>query len=76
MHYHAKNRSKDGVLQMLVDRFSFKKIEETRLHFKDESCNLKLSLATKGVNPYSELRTTYAVWPVFVINNNIMNGCQ
>lgn len=46
-------------------------IEEKWPHFKEEHCNLKLSLATNGVNPFGEMRSIYLVWPFFVINNNI-----
>ena len=40
-------------------------------HFKQDPHNLKLSLATNGVNPFGEMRSVYSVWPIFVINNNI-----
>ena len=39
--------------------------------FKDEACNLRLSIAIDGVNPYSQLENTYIFWPVALINNNI-----
>jgi hypothetical protein len=71
MDYHAKNISKDGVLRIPADGSAFKKIEEIWPNFKDEPHNLRLSLAADGVNPFGELRSTYSVWPVFVINNNI-----
>ena len=39
--------------------------------FKKEPRNVRLSLATDGVIPFGELRSTYLVWLVFVINNNL-----
>jgi hypothetical protein len=36
-----------------------------------EPRNVRLTLATDGVNPFGELRSIYLVWPIFVINNNI-----
>jgi hypothetical protein len=71
MDYHAKNKSKDGVLRMHAYGYAFNKIEETWPHFKVEPHNLRLSLAVDGVNPFGEFISTYSVWPVFVINNNI-----
>ena len=71
MDYHACNRSGDGVLQMPIDGYSFKEIEEKWLVFKDEPRNVRLSLVADGVNPFGELRSIYSVWPIFVINNNI-----
>ena len=70
MDYHAHNRSQDDIMRMLVDGLAFKEIEEKWPHFK-EPRNLKLSLVADGVNPFGEMRSTYLVWPVFVITNNI-----
>ena len=56
---------------MPADGLAFKEIEGKWPHFKEEPHNLKLSLAKNGVNPFGEMRSTYSVWPVFVINNNI-----
>ena len=51
--------------------YLFKKIEEIWPKFKEETCNLRLSLVANDVNPFGELRLTYSLWHVFVINNNI-----
>ena len=56
---------------MSTDGSTFKEIEETWSHFKEEPHNLKLSLAVDGVNPYRDMRSVYSVWPIFFINNNI-----
>ena len=50
---------------------AFRCIEEKWPIFKEEPRNVKLSLAADGVNPFGEFRSTYAVWFVFVINNNL-----
>jgi hypothetical protein len=59
MDYHAWNRSGDGVLQMPVDGYAFRKIEEKWEDFKDEPHNVRLSLEAHGVNPFEELRYIY-----------------
>ena len=61
----------DYVLRMSADGSLYKNIEERWPIFKEEPRNVRLSLATDGVNPFRELRSTYSVWPVFVINNNL-----
>jgi hypothetical protein len=61
MDYHAHNRSEDGVLRMHVDGSAFREIEEKWADFKDEPHNVRLSLATDGVNPFEELRSIYSV---------------
>ena len=71
MDFHAKNRSRDNVLRMPADGSALNYIEEKWPIFKEEPRNVRLSLAADGVNPFGELRSTYSVWPVFVINNNL-----
>jgi hypothetical protein len=71
MDYHARNRSGDDILRMPADGSAFTDMEEKWPHFKEEPRNARLSLAADGVNPFAEMRSTYSVWPVFVINNNI-----
>jgi hypothetical protein len=71
MDYHACNRIGDGVLRMSADGSAFREIEEKWAYFKDETRNVRLSLAANGVNPFRELRSIYSVWPIFFINNNI-----
>jgi hypothetical protein len=71
MDFHAKKKSRDDVLIMLVDGSALNYIEEKWPIFKEEPRNVSLSLAADGVNPYGELHSTYSVWPVFVINNNL-----
>ena len=71
MDYHARNRSQDDVIRMPTDGTTFRDIEEKWPHFKEEPCNLRISLAADGVNPFSQMKSIYTVWPIFVINNNI-----
>ena len=56
---------------MPADDYAFREIEEKYVDFKNEPHNVRLSLEADGVNPFGELRSTYSVWPIFVINNNI-----
>ena len=67
MDFHANNRSEDDVLQMSA----FRCIKEKWPIFKEELRDVKLSLVADDVNPFGELRSTYSVWLVFVINNNL-----
>jgi hypothetical protein len=56
---------------MPADGYSFREIEGKWAEFKDEPRNVRLSLATDGVNPFRDLRSIYSVWPIFVIKNRI-----
>ena len=71
MDYHAKNRSEYGVFQIPHDGSIFNNIEERWEKFKEEPCNLRISLVVDGVNPFEELTPTYSLWHVFLLNNNI-----
>ena len=71
MDYQSKNRSEDGVLRMPTDGSALKNIEEKWPIFKDEPCNVILSLVADGFNPFGEFFSTYSVWHVFFINNNL-----
>ena len=70
MDYHARNRSKDDIIRMPADGYAFRDMEEKLPHFKEEPCSLRISLAVDGVNPFTEMRSIYSVWPIFVIKNN------
>ena len=71
MDYHARNTIQDDVIQMPVDGSAFRDMEENWSHFKEEPHNIRISLATNGVNPFAEMRSIYTLCPIFVINNNI-----
>ena len=50
---------------MPADGSAFRKIEEKWESFKDESRNVRFSLAADDVNPFGEIRSIYSVWPIF-----------
>ena len=56
---------------MPMDGFVVLKIEEIQPNFKEEPHNIRISLVANNINPFEELISTYSVWPVFVINNNL-----
>ena len=58
-------------MRMAADRKYWKEIEEKWPHLRNEPRNARISLAMDGVNPFGDLRTTYSVWPVLIINNNL-----
>ena len=57
---------------MPADGSAFRDMEENWPHFKEERCNLRISLAADGVNPFAQMRSIYTVWDIFVIKNNIL----
>ena len=71
MDFHAHNKSQYDILRMLTHGSAFRYMEEKWPNFKEDPRNVRISLAADGVNPYSEKRSIYSVWPIFVIDNNI-----
>ena len=71
MDYHAKNKSQNDVIRMPGDGSTFRDMEEKWPHFKEEPRNIRISLEAYGVNPFSQMKSIYTVWSIFIINNNI-----
>lgn len=71
MDYYSNNISGYGVLRMPAYGSTFRENKEKYVDLKNELHNVRISLAADGVNTFKELRYTYLVWPIFVINNNI-----
>ena len=53
MDYYARNRSQDDVIRIPTDGSGFRDMEEKWSNFKEEPRNLRISLASYGVNPFS-----------------------
>ena len=56
---------------MPADGSTFIDMEEKWTYFKEEPCNVRISLEADGVNPFAKMRSVYLTWPIFVININI-----
>ena len=57
----------DGLLRHVVDSPQLKKIFSLYPEFGSDPRNLRLALATDGINPYGNLSNKYSLWPVLVI---------
>ena len=71
MDSHANNINEDGVRRMPADGSALNNIEEKWPIFKDEPRIVRISLGVDGFNPFGEIHSTYSVWPIFIINNNL-----
>ena len=68
--WYATGRKCDGMVRHLADCSQWKKID----HFPDfdkEARNLRLGLASDGMNPYGNLSTQYSSWPVLLVIYNL-----
>ena len=76
MDYHARNKIQDDVIRMPANGSAFRDMEEKKPHFKEEPRNLRISLAADGVNPFSQMKSIYMVWPIFLSTIAFLHGFQ
>ena len=59
---HANGRKSDGLLRHAVDSPQWKKIDTLYTQFGSDPRNLRLGLATNGMNPYGNLSSKHSSW--------------
>lgn len=69
--WHASNRSEDGKMRHAADSPQWRFIDSMDQSFTVEHRNIRLGLATDGLNPFSVKRSTWSTWPVILINYNV-----
>jgi len=58
--WHANGRKCDGLLRHVVDSPQWKKIDSLYPEFRSDPRNLRLGLATNGMNPYGNLSSKHS----------------
>ncbi len=71
MTWHSQNRSMDGKVRHVLDNRAWEHINETFPDFANELRNVRLGLATDGMNPFGEKSNTWSTWPILVLNYNL-----
>ena len=69
--WHANGRKCDGMLRHSADSTQWKKIDRLYLNFSKEARNLRLGLASDGMNPYGSLSIEHNSWPVLLVIYNL-----
>ena len=73
MTWHARNLSEPGVMRHAADNAQWKHVNSKYMdNFAFEDRNLRLGLATDGVNPFSVKRSTWSTWPILILNYNLL----
>jgi len=65
--WHANGRNNDEMIRHPVDSSQWKKIDHLYPGFDKEERNLRLGLATNGMNPYGSLSTQHSSWPILLV---------
>jgi hypothetical protein len=71
MTWHNKNRSVNRKVFHAPDNKAWQHIDSTWLDFAIEPKNVKLGLATDGVNPFGETNNSHSTWPILILNYNV-----
>jgi len=71
LRWHSNGRKCDGLLQHAADSPQWKKIDSLYLEFGSDRINLRLGLATDGMNLYGNLSSKHSSWPVLLIIYNL-----
>ncbi|WJX12650.1 hypothetical protein P8452_03121 [Trifolium repens] len=71
IRWHADERKCDGYIRHPADSLQWKKIDALYPEFGNEPRNLRLGLATDGMNPYGTLSSIHSSWPVLLIIYNL-----
>ncbi|WVZ13968.1 hypothetical protein V8G54_011534 [Vigna mungo] len=67
----APGRKCDNLLRHPADSPQWKKIDETFPEFGADPRNLRLALATDGMNPYGNLSSKHSSWPIMLMIYNL-----
>ena len=62
----------DGLLRHLTDSLEWKAIDHLYPNFGDEPRNLRLGLASDGMNPFGNLNTNHSSWPILLMIYNLL----
>ena len=74
LRWHADVRKCDGMLRHPADSLQWKKVDNEYPEFGKESRNIRLGLATDGMNPFGSLSTNHSSWPVLLVIYNLPPG--
>ena len=69
--WHADGRNCDGMIYHLPNSTQWKKINLLYPEFGKEARNLRLGLATDGMNPFGNLSTKYSSWSIVLVIYNL-----
>ena len=71
MRWHDEQRTKDGLIRCPADAIFWKDFDSKHPLIGDDSRNFRLAATTDGFNPFRSTRSTYSIWPVFLIPYNL-----
>ena len=71
LRWHADERKCDGLVRHSADFVQWRNIDKEFPTFGNESRNLRLELASDGMNPYEDFSTNHSSWLVSLVIYNL-----
>jgi hypothetical protein len=69
--WHTSRKDMHGNMECVPDSKAWKHINALYPEFAAEERNVRLGLATDGVNPFSNQSLSHSTWPVILLNYNL-----
>nr|XP_034591753.1 uncharacterized protein LOC117853529 [Setaria viridis] len=69
--WHTEGRVDDGVIRHPANSKAWKHFDKTHSSFASEPCNVSLCLAGDGFQPFPNMKTSYNIWPIFLVPLNL-----
>ena len=70
LRWHVDERRMDGMIRHPADCTQWKTFDSLYPSFAQEPRNLRLALASDGMNPFGNLTTNHSSWPVLLMIYN------
>uniref|UniRef100_M1BNA0 TNP2, partial n=1 Tax=Solanum tuberosum TaxID=4113 RepID=M1BNA0_SOLTU len=72
MRWHKeKHLDEENVLKHPADSEAWKEFDKNHPWFSQEPRNIRLGLVTDGFNPFSNMSTSYSMWPIILVPYNL-----
>ena len=71
LRWHFTHKSEGGKMNLPVDSPAWDLVNEKWPMFVNDPRNLRLGLATDGINPFRNMTSKYSCWPVMLVIYNL-----
>ncbi|XP_057803224.1 uncharacterized protein LOC131018523 [Salvia miltiorrhiza] len=71
MRWHADGRTNDGYMRHLADSPAWSTFDSLHPDFAKDCRNVRLGLASDGINPFKNMSVSHITWPVILIPYNL-----
>ncbi len=70
--WHKDGISTNGLVCSVVNSLAWKHVNDKWPTFATDGCSIRLGLALDGVNPFGDLSSRHSIWPMILLNYNLL----